>query len=101
MSLSQVPSFTNGISTISYQIPSYDRAGNMTGYKDKLFTKTVYDPGVITEQKIFELGRQAAAEGYINAMTRGMTAYNGQAGGVKFRVYLDPTTGTVRNFHPR
>ncbi|WP_411386776.1 filamentous hemagglutinin N-terminal domain-containing protein [Pseudomonas sp. MPB03] len=97
----QVPSFTNGISTVSYQIPSYDRAGNLTGYKDKLFTKTVYDPGVISEQKIFELGRQAAAEGYINAMTRGMTAYNGEAGGVKFRVYLDPTTGTVRNFHPR
>lgn len=99
--IGQEPDFTNGISTIKYQVPSYDRAGNVTGYKAEVFTKTVYDPKVITEQKMLELGQQAAADGYINAMTRGMNAYNGEAGGIKFRVYLDPTTGTVRNFHPR
>lgn len=99
--IGQEPDFTNGISTIKYQVPSYDRAGNVTGYKAEVFTKTVYDPKVITEQKMLELGQQAAADGYVNAMTRGMNAYNGEAGGIKFRVYLDPTTGTVRNFHPR
>ncbi len=44
--LSETPSSVEGIAIIEYQIPAYDRAGNVIGYKDKSFTKTVYDPKV-------------------------------------------------------
>lgn len=47
--VSQTPGAVNGISEIKYQIPAYDRAGNVTGYKSEVFTKTVYDPKVFTD----------------------------------------------------
>ncbi len=55
---------------------------------------------IFTDQKMLELGQQAAAKGYNDAMA----SKNGQASatvdGVSFRIYVDKSTGTVRNFHP-
>nr|WP_318836574.1 DUF637 domain-containing protein [Pseudomonas khavaziana] len=96
--VSQTPGGVNGISEIKYQIPAYDRAGNVTGYKAEVFTKTVYDPKVFTDSKILDLGQQAAASGYNSAISQGLREYTAAAGGVKFRVYLDGKT--VKNFFP-
>ena len=71
------------------------------GYRSQEFTKTVYDPKVISDQRILDLGQQAAASGYKEAMTKGIRTYDGVAGGVKFRIYLDVDTGRVRDFHPK
>jgi filamentous hemagglutinin len=90
-----------GITTVRYQIPSYDRAGNVIGFKGKVFLKTVYDPKVFTDQKILDLGQQAAAGGYKDALSKELGQYESVAGGVTFRVYLDKATGAVTNFHPK
>lgn len=66
--LSETPTSVGGITTVRYQIPAYDRAGNVDGFKNKVFTKTVYDPKVFTDQKMLDLGQQAAASGYKNAL---------------------------------
>lgn len=89
-----------GITEVQYQIPSYDRTGNITGYKERVFTKTIYDPNVFTDKKILDLGQQAAASGYKDAIASGQREYTATAGGIKFQVYLDQTTGTVENFFP-
>ncbi|UJD91667.1 hypothetical protein FS594_10730 [Rahnella aquatilis] len=89
-----------GITEVQYQIPALDRAGNVTGYKDKVFTKTIYDPKVFTDQKILDLGQQAASSGYNAAIASGQREYTATAGGVKFQVYLDQKTGVVENFYP-
>lgn len=103
--LNETPTGTPGITKIEYQIPAKDRAGNFTGdYKgngSKPFTKTIYDPKIFTDQQMLELGQQAASSGYKQAIARGERAYNATAGGVTFRVYIDPKTGTVTNFHPK
>lgn len=99
--LSETPTSVSGITTIRYQIPAYDRAGNVVGYKDKVFPKTVYDPKVFSDQKILDLGQQAAVGGYKDALSKGLSQYDATAGGVTFRVYLDKATGTVTNFHPK
>uniref|UniRef100_UPI00234BCA9F CdiA family toxin C-terminal domain-containing protein n=1 Tax=Providencia sp. PROV141 TaxID=2949851 RepID=UPI00234BCA9F len=65
------------------------------------FKKTVYDPKVYSDQKILDLGQQAAANGYRDAIVKGLQSYNAKAGGVTFRVYLDPKTKGVSNFHPQ
>ncbi|MDO7902970.1 CdiA family toxin C-terminal domain-containing protein [Pseudomonas sp. K1(2024)] len=96
--VSQTPGAVNGISEIKYQIPAYDRAGNVTGYKSEVFTKTVYDSKVFTDSKILDLGQQAAASGYNSAISQGLREYTAAAGGVKFRVYLDDKV--VKNFFP-
>jgi len=70
--LSETLGSVEGIATIEYQIPAYDRAGNVAGYKDKSFTKTVYDPKIFFDQKIFDLGQQAAATGYEDACLKGL-----------------------------
>ncbi len=92
---------TKGITQVTYQIPSYDRAGNVTGYKAAELPKTIYDPNVFTDSKMLELGQQAAASGYEAAMKQGLQAYDAHAGGVSFRVYIDKATGMVNNFHPQ
>jgi filamentous hemagglutinin len=63
--------------------------------------KTVYDPRVISDRSILDLGQQAASSGYENAIANGLKAYNAEAGGISFRIYLDPKTGLITNFHPR
>ncbi|MCM7590321.1 hemagglutinin repeat-containing protein [Enterobacter chuandaensis] len=92
---------TKGITQVTYQIPSYDRAGNVTGYKAAELPKTIYDPNVFTDSKMLELGQQAAVSGYEAAMKQGLQAYDAHAGGVSFRVYIDKATGMVNNFHPQ
>ncbi|MCO2356095.1 filamentous hemagglutinin N-terminal domain-containing protein [Pseudomonas aeruginosa] len=99
--LSETPTSVAGITTVRYQIPAYDRAGNIVGFKDKIFPKTVYDPKIFTDQGILDLGQQAAAGGYKDALSKGLSQYDSVAGGVTFRVYLDKFTGTVTNFHPK
>nr|WP_246201874.1 CdiA family toxin C-terminal domain-containing protein [Budvicia diplopodorum] len=99
--VSETPTSVKGITEVKYQIPIKDRSGNLTGdYKNTFETKTVYDPKIFTDKKILDLGQQAAAKGYKDAMA----SKNGQASvtvdGVSFRIYVDKTTGTVRNFHP-
>lgn len=106
--VSQTPGAIRGISNIEYQIPSLNSAGGvavdaagMPIIKNQLFTKTVYDPAIYSNATMLELGQQAAASGYQSALASGVRAYNSSAGGIPFRVYLDPQTGLVTNFHPR
>lgn len=106
--MSQTSGTVNGITNIEYQIPALDRAGNVLldsngvpVYKGQTFTKTVYDPSVISDSKIVQLGQEAAAKGYSSAIANGMRAYNADAGGIQFRIYLDLKTGLVINFHPQ
>ncbi|WJY13392.1 VENN motif pre-toxin domain-containing protein [Pectobacteriaceae bacterium CE90] len=99
--VSETPTETKGITQIIYQVPSYDRAGKVTGYKAAELPKTIYDPKVFSDQKMLELGQEAAANGYEAAMKQGQQAYDAQAGGVTFRVYIDKNTGMINSFHPK
>ncbi|MGW1371917.1 DUF637 domain-containing protein, partial [Providencia hangzhouensis] len=103
--ISETATGVKGITQIEYKIPTKDAAGKLTGnYKGngaEPFKKTVYDPKVYTDQKILDLGQQAAANGYKDAIVKGLQSYNAKAGGVTFRVYLDPKTKGVSNFHPQ
>ncbi|GKW05509.1 hypothetical protein PEC301877_43220 [Pectobacterium carotovorum subsp. carotovorum] len=98
--LNETPGPVNGITHIEYQIPAKDRAGNITGYKAETFEKTVYDPKIFSDQKMLDLGQQAATSGYKAAIVSGAREYTATAGGVKFQVFLDQKTGTVTNFFP-
>ena len=100
--VSETPTDVPGITHITYQIPAKDKVGNTIPgvMKDKVLDKTVYDPKVFTDQKIVELGQEAAAKGYTNAIKNGWSQYSGEAGGVKFQIYVDKKTGTITNFHP-
>ena len=99
--LSETPTGVNGITHITYQIPTKDRTGKFNGkYKADVLEKTVYDPKIFTDTKILELGQRAAADGYVNAMASGHREYKSTAGGMTFQVYLDPKTGKVTNFFP-
>lgn len=77
------------IAEVQYQIPSYDRAGNVTGYKEKVFTKSIYDPKVFIDQKIVDLGQKAASDGYKAAIASVQREYTATAGGITFQIYLD------------
>ncbi|WP_181949596.1 CdiA family toxin C-terminal domain-containing protein, partial [Yersinia aleksiciae] len=99
--VSSTPSGINGITQVKYQVPAYDRAGNIVGYKSTEYPKTIYSPKIFSDQKILDLGQQAASNGYNNAISKGLRQYDSAAGGVNFRIYIDQETGTVRNFHPK
>jgi filamentous hemagglutinin len=102
--ISETPRTTSGIIKVEYRMPAKDRAGNFTGnYKgngSKPFEKTIYDPKIFTDQKMLDLGQKASIKGYADAMT----SKSGQASvtveSIKFRIYVDKSTGLVRNFHP-
>ncbi|WP_368668930.1 CdiA family toxin C-terminal domain-containing protein [Pseudomonas sp. Fl5BN2] len=102
--VSETPTGVKGITHVEYKVPAKDASGNFTGgYKgngSKPFEKTIYDPKIFTDQKILELGQQAAASGYKTAMATPNGVTNVAAGGVGFRVYVDKATGVVRDFHP-
>ncbi|MCA6222764.1 CdiA family toxin C-terminal domain-containing protein [Photorhabdus sp. UCH-936] len=99
--VSETPTGVNGMTNIRYQVPAFDRAGNVIGYKSEVKTKTVYDPKVFTDQKILDLGQQAATKGYKDAMSSSKGIADATVNGVTFRIYVDKITGEVRNFHPK
>ncbi|HEK4020957.1 TPA: EndoU domain-containing protein [Proteus mirabilis] len=102
--ISETPTGVKGITQIEYRIPTKNEAGNLTGnYKGngaEPFKKTIYDPKIYTDQKMLDLGQQAAAKGYKDAMTSKSGQANATVDGVTFRIYVDKSTGTVKNFHP-
>lgn len=90
-----------GITEVKYLVPTKNRDESLTGeYKTIVGTKTIYDPNVFTDQKILDLGQQAAAKGFNEVMSSKSGQVNVTVDGVDFRIYVDKTTGTVRNFHP-
>lgn len=101
--ITETPTEVKGITQVQYEMPTKDPARNVTGnYKgndSEPFKKTVYD-AVFTDDKILQLGQQASAIEFKAAMK----SKNGQASvfveGVSFSIYVDKTTGIVRNFHP-
>lgn len=104
------PSNTPGITTYEYRVPQRnpdnsirkDANGNVLYKEPKVpLKKTVYSPDFFTDQKMFDLGRKAAADGYHAARAQGKKDYDATAGGVTFRVYIDEVTGAITNFHPK
>lgn len=99
--LSETLTDVKGITHITYQIPTKDRTGKLDGgYKNEIFEKTVYDPKVFSDQRILDLGQKASAKGYKEAMNSRDGQATATVDGVSFRIYIDKTTGKVRNFHP-
>ncbi|MDB6375161.1 DUF637 domain-containing protein [Photorhabdus bodei] len=99
--VSETPTNVKGITQVVYQIPSYDRTGKISGYKATEFPKTIYDPTVHSDKKMLELGQKAAAIGYKDAMSNPKGVTDVTVNGIDFRIYVDVTTGRVRNFHPK
>lgn len=89
-----------GLSEITYGRDSLDRTGQAVGIKEFGSPKTVYDPSIISTDKMFNTGREAAAKGYNQARSDGNRAYSASHDGITFRIYLDETLTTVTNFHP-
>ncbi|EMI50853.1 outer membrane surface hemagglutinin protein [Stenotrophomonas maltophilia AU12-09] len=99
--VSEVSTDVPGVSVISYQVPALDPTGKViVGYKNKVQTKTVYDPAIMSDRKVLALGQEAAAKGYKDAVAAGKRIYESNAGGVSFVVYIDDA-GVVKNFHPK
>ena len=94
----------DGIYEIEYQVPKKNKLQEYTGeYRTpkKPLVKTVYDPDIISNDKILEWGQQAAARGYKNAISKQLSGYNETVNGLEFRIYLDLDTGKVKNVHPK
>lgn len=61
----------------------------------------MYAPRVIADQIVVDLGRKVAQSGCRQAISSGAKAYNSEAGGIPFRVYVDLKSGNINNYHPR
>ena len=60
----------------------------------------MYDPSIISNDKIIEWGQQAADKGIDNAIANEQREFTETDNGIDFRVYIDPKTKTVTNFFP-
>lgn len=104
----ETPTSVPGLTHIEYRIPAeepskaikFDSAGNVV-YKSMSLEKTVYDPTILSDDKMFRLGREAAVDGYQEALAKGDGAYSAKSGDIWFRVYIDRATGEITSFHPK
>ncbi|WP_240522888.1 MULTISPECIES: CdiA family toxin C-terminal domain-containing protein, partial [Bacillus] len=90
--------YLEGIYEIEYKIPRKDMAGNIAepvSYKNIKEPKTIYDPAMISDDKIYQWGKEAMQKGTINGRLVEGTASNG----LKFRGYLNDA-GEITNFFP-
>ncbi|MGP4864044.1 CdiA family toxin C-terminal domain-containing protein [Psychrobacter sp. T6-5] len=99
--VSETPTGVNGIVTVKYEIPGYDRAGNRDGWKKVSSPKTVYDPAKFSDSEILDMGLEAATNGYREAITLNKRQYDGVVNGVSFQIYINPKTGVISNVHPQ
>ena len=99
---SETPTGVDGIVTVKYEIPKFDRAGNRDGWKSIKDPKTIYDPTKFSDSKMLDMGIDAAVQKYNAEFIKlGKTSYNSSINGVSFRVYIDSETGAITNVHPR
>ena len=99
---SETPTGVDGIVTVKYKIPKFDRAGNRDGWKSIKDPKTIYDPTKFSDSKMLDMGIEAAVQKYNAEFIKlGKTSYSSSINGVSFRVYIDPETGAITNVHPR
>ncbi|TCT18677.1 EndoU nuclease-like protein, partial [Bibersteinia trehalosi] len=96
-----IPTPYNGIYDIYYQIPAFDGKGNNIGFKNIKEPKTVYDSSIYNDNSMYNLAKDAVATSYRDHIDRqGFKNYSVTYDGIRFRVYIDPNTGEVRNVHP-
>ncbi|AIY42067.1 Hemolysin/hemagglutinin-like protein HecA precursor [Collimonas arenae] len=102
------PGSVDGITNVTYKIPAKNPDGSIvvdvtgqTVYKNQEYTKTIYDPSIISTQTVTKMGEQAATNGYAAAIAAGKTQFDAAAGGLIFRVYIDPVTKNITNFFPK
>jgi len=88
-----------GVEKIEYQIPSIDgKTGEVTGWKAKVYEKTLYDPKVISNENYSRLGKEAANDAASKgALGREWQGYD--SNGVKWRGYTN-SNGEVISFYP-
>ena len=92
---------TPGVSHIKYQIPAMEKGQLTSNYKATVFEKTVYDPKIWSDEKVFELSKKAAAQGLINPANNGKYRFSETVEGMKFSIYLNKNNrGIVTNIHP-
>ena len=90
-----------GIYQIEYEVPKFDKQLRPTGdYKTIKKPKTVYDPAIHSDDKILQLGQEAAAKGLDDAIADRKKQFTQKAGGITFRVYVNLDTKVVTNVHP-
>lgn len=105
--LTETPTGTPGVTEVKYKIPAknsdqsflVDEHNNLV-YQENFFTKTVYDPKIYSDNHMFRLAQDAAASGYSNAIAKGYTTYTAKSQGVLFKIFIDESTGHVRNVIP-
>ncbi|MBC1231372.1 hypothetical protein HB816_12990 [Listeria booriae] len=90
--------FIKGVYEIEYKIPRKDMAGNVAepvSYKNIKEPKTVYDPSIISDEKMYQWGQEAMQSGVIS----GRLVEGSASNGLKFRGYLNES-GKITNFFP-
>ncbi len=96
-----IPTPYKGIYDVYYQIPAFDGKGNNIGFKNIKEPKTVYDGSIYNDNSMYNLAKDAVATSYRDHIDRqGFKNYSVTYDGIRFRVYIDPNTGEVRNVHP-
>jgi hypothetical protein len=98
----------NGIYNIEYQVGALDYTGinYIPGkFKADILKKTLYNSSKISDADMFRWGKEAMEEGLNSARTfvqkDGIIVINGEAlNGLKFKGFVDPSTGNITNFHP-
>lgn len=60
-----------------------------------------YDGSIYNDNSMYNLAKDAVATSYRDHIDRqGFKNYSVTYDGIRFRVYIDPNTGEVRNVHP-
>lgn len=99
----------NGVKQITYKMPAYDgKSPEPVGWREKEFSKTVYDPKVIPNEQMLEWGREAVKEaqeaGRLQTLpgladNKNIPIMGYSKNGLKFLIYID-NQGLIHNFHP-
>lgn len=98
-----------GIYTVEYRIPSKDpiipmNTDNLPVLRSKIYVKTIYDPALLPDNNLVELGKEAIENiFYIRKTSDGKSIYpKGKASnGLIFNIHIyDTNAGEIKSFYP-
>ncbi len=84
-----------GVTTYTYRLPKQDGSGELSA---RTHTKTVYDPAILSDERVAILSAQAAKKAVFK---EGKEQTSVQVGRYNFKVYRDEITGQITNAHLR
>lgn len=90
----------DGVEDIYYQMAELEKGVPTGRWRARIFTKTVYDPEIISNEQMIQYGKEAIREAEKAGRITERMVVGTASNGLEIMLYVDESKNEITNFHP-